>query len=374
MNKVILLLGIFVSLFTVLTTWTAVLFSLSSSNFTNSEKQDDGDEYVAPSPQLSQRQCILLFNPYRQRSTIEMGPLAWSQVSNVTKNEFIQWYKNTCHLNDNANKLVVVGNFNDDRKPKESMMSNYLRPYVNYDIENNQLEWDINGINYGLNQLATNDSFDCGHWGYPNSCRQFKDLFSKYPTIVENKHVLICGSVTPWIEIILLHFGAFVTVSDFNLPKLKNSKNSKNSKINLNFIHVNDISKYHHQFDVIVSFSSIEHDGLGRYGDPINPKGDFASIVEFYNLLKCQTDSYLFIATALAARDYTIWNSHRFYSKCRWNALFMYNTHKLFQPIDSFGSTDAERFSGVTGIVNQTLFVGYKGNHQPLVIMKKMQI
>ena len=27
-------------------------------------------------------------------------------------------------------------------------------------------------------------------------------------------------------------------------------------------------------FDAVVSFSSIEHSGLGRYGDPLNPWGD----------------------------------------------------------------------------------------------------
>ena len=27
-------------------------------------------------------------------------------------------------------------------------------------------------------------------------------------------------------------------------------------------------------FDVVVTFSSIEHSGMGRYGDPLNPWGD----------------------------------------------------------------------------------------------------
>ncbi len=28
------------------------------------------------------------------------------------------------------------------------------------------------------------------------------------------------------------------------------------------------------QFDAMISFSSLEHSGLGRYGDPFNPWGD----------------------------------------------------------------------------------------------------
>ena len=32
------------------------------------------------------------------------------------------------------------------------------------------------------------------------------------------------------------------------------------------------------QFDVAVSLSSFDHDGLGRYGDPINPDGDLEAM------------------------------------------------------------------------------------------------
>lgn len=39
-------------------------------------------------------------------------------------------------------------------------------------------------------------------------------------------------------------------------------------------------------FDVIVSFSGIEHDGLGRYGDPLNADGDLALARELQMLLK----------------------------------------------------------------------------------------
>lgn len=31
-------------------------------------------------------------------------------------------------------------------------------------------------------------------------------------------------------------------------------------------------------FDAIVSFSGLEHDGLGRYGDPLNPYGDLSAM------------------------------------------------------------------------------------------------
>jgi len=34
--------------------------------------------------------------------------------------------------------------------------------------------------------------------------------------------------------------------------------------------------------DLIFSFSGVEHDGLGRYGDPVNPDGDIAALREFW--------------------------------------------------------------------------------------------
>ena len=37
-------------------------------------------------------------------------------------------------------------------------------------------------------------------------------------------------------------------------------------------------------FDVVVTYSSIEHSGMGRYGDPLNPWGDLiASARAWYN-------------------------------------------------------------------------------------------
>jgi hypothetical protein len=40
------------------------------------------------------------------------------------------------------------------------------------------------------------------------------------------------------------------------------------------------------EYSHIVSYSSIEHDGLGRYGDPLNPYGDLEAMKEFWSLLR----------------------------------------------------------------------------------------
>jgi len=40
------------------------------------------------------------------------------------------------------------------------------------------------------------------------------------------------------------------------------------------------------QFDAVVSYSSLEHSGLGRYGDPINPWADLITMSRAWCLTK----------------------------------------------------------------------------------------
>ena len=40
------------------------------------------------------------------------------------------------------------------------------------------------------------------------------------------------------------------------------------------------------QFDAMVTFSSLEHSGLGRYGDSLNPWGDLITMAQAWCLLK----------------------------------------------------------------------------------------
>ena len=40
------------------------------------------------------------------------------------------------------------------------------------------------------------------------------------------------------------------------------------------------------EFDAMVTFSSLEHSGLGRYGDPLNPWGDLIAMAQAWCLLK----------------------------------------------------------------------------------------
>ena len=73
------------------------------------------------------------------------------------------------------------------------------------------------------------------------------------------------------------------------------------------------------KFDVCFSISSFEHDGLGRYGDPLNPNGDLESMNRMKTILK--PDGIMFLA--LPVGPDTLWfNVHRVYGPKRLRKMF----------------------------------------------------
>ena len=53
----------------------------------------------------------------------------------------------------------------------------------------------------------------------------------------------------------------------------------------LTFKHMDEMAWARERFDAVLSFSSVEHDGLGRYGDPLHPEGDLAAVTEIRSFL-----------------------------------------------------------------------------------------
>ncbi|XP_023326704.1 uncharacterized protein LOC111700115 [Eurytemora carolleeae] len=66
-------------------------------------------------------------------------------------------------------------------------------------------------------------------------------------------------------------------------------------------------------FDVIISYSSLEHSGLGRYGDAINPWGDILTIAR----VSCVSspDAKLLIGVPVAGVDRIEFNAARYLSR-----------------------------------------------------------
>ena len=67
---------------------------------------------------------------------------------------------------------------------------------------------------------------------------------------------------------------------------------------------------YEKLFDVAVSYSSIEHSGLTRYGDAPHPWGDLVTLAKIWCYLK--DDGMAFIGVPTEQTDSIYFNAHRY--------------------------------------------------------------
>ena len=67
-------------------------------------------------------------------------------------------------------------------------------------------------------------------------------------------------------------------------------------------------------FDHIFTYSSLEHSGLGRYGDPLNPWGDIMAVAEAWCVAKPGAKLALGLPTSVSAGyDQIQFNAGRIY-------------------------------------------------------------
>jgi hypothetical protein len=125
-----------------------------------------------------------------------------------------------------------------------------------------------------------------------------------YP--VAGRKVAVMGSVTPWYEATCLRFGAEPTSIDYN-PILVRSDRIRTMTLA-------EWERDRPQFDAAVSISSFEHDGLGAYGDPIDPDGDLKAMRRMKEIVK--PGGLMFFNVPHGA-DRLNWNRMRVYGPIR---------------------------------------------------------
>ena len=83
---------------------------------------------------------------------------------------------------------------------------------------------------------------------------------------VKGGHVLVIGTQHPWIEVILLEKGAkHVTTLDYNVIKSDHPNISMITPQEIRRMYLDEkFKKEDQKFDAMLSFSSLEHSGLGR--------------------------------------------------------------------------------------------------------------
>jgi hypothetical protein len=105
--------------------------------------------------------------------------------------------------------------------------------------------------------------------------------------------------------------------------------------------------------DFAISYSSFEHDGLGRYGEPIQPNGDIQAM---YNARKFLKDDGILLLGVPLGQDCLVWNAHRIYGKYRLPLLLQ--GWKLLDVFDSYyGQSEEYPFDLPVGIHRQSILV-----------------
>ena len=174
--------------------------------------------------------------------------------------------------------------------------------------------WDQNVLDKQLEKASKRQSMK-----YEADGLKIHDGADKYKSYIEGRRGIVIGSEDPWVEAILLHHGAakLLTV-EFGkivseIPQIETMVPKEFTEKFLN----NKIQ----QFDFGISFSSLEHDGLGRYGDVINPIGDLQSMAKMLSVIK--PGGMMFVAFPTGdGYDGLVWNAHRIYGKHRLPKLF----------------------------------------------------
>lgn len=185
----------------------------------------------------------------------------------------------------------------------DSRLMSALVPYFKKDIEVIKQNIDA-GIykSYG----RTND------W--------LKRALNKYP--IAEKTVLVCGSAFPQYESFVLLYGGRPVTVEYN-PRVSDHPS-------LSFYTPDQWKRSGFPVDAVLSISSFEHDGLGRYGDPINPQGDLEAMRGTLNG-PLRSGGILYLSVPIGV-DAVAFNAHRIYGYHRlpillsgWKVLDVFN-------------------------------------------------
>ena len=143
----------------------------------------------------------------------------------------------------------------------------------------------------------------------------------KYHSLIANKDVAVIGSDKPCYEAILLAYQAHPVTIEYGTIICDDPR--------LSIFTVKEFEKNPRIFDAILSVSSIEHDGLGRYGDPIDPNADLKFMDRAIHLIP---KNGLFFLQVPVGMDRVSFNDRRVYGRIRLPLLL-----KSWNIIDTFG-------------------------------------
>jgi hypothetical protein len=122
---------------------------------------------------------------------------------------------------------------------------------------------------------------------------------------------MVFGTENPWVECVALNLGA-PAVWTFEYGTIRSSHPRLKAKP-YREIAADYRDGRGEPLDWAASYSSLEHSGLGRYGDALNPEGDAEALAQIWCMLKPGGVLLLGLGTSCRERGYIEFNGHRVY-------------------------------------------------------------
>eukprot|EP01063_Lacrimia_lanifica_P014798 TRINITY_DN21351_c0_g1_i1.p2 TRINITY_DN21351_c0_g1~~TRINITY_DN21351_c0_g1_i1.p2 ORF type:complete len:267 (+),score=108.35 TRINITY_DN21351_c0_g1_i1:64-864(+) len=167
--------------------------------------------------------------------------------------------------------------------------------------------------------------------------------------LAEGAQGAVYGSMEPWYEAVALaHGAASVTTIEYN--KLSYEHAAVTTKTVAECAAAPEACR---GFDFAFSISSFDHDGLGRYGDPLAPDGDLAAMQTTLEQLAPGGVLYL---TVPVGPDVVVWNLHR-----RYGALRLPRLLEGWEVVDRVGWDEAKLSAPAD----------FRRSYEPVLVLRK---
>jgi len=122
---------------------------------------------------------------------------------------------------------------------------------------------------------------------------------------------LVMGTEHPWVECLLLNEGASL-VWTFEYATI-NVQHTRMKAKQCQLIAKDYLEGQFDPVDIIVSYSSLEHSGLGRYGDSLNPDADKEALAQAWCMLRPGGLLVLGVPMSCTDEGSLEFNAHRIY-------------------------------------------------------------
>ena len=242
--------------------------------------------------------------------------------------------------------------------------SESLTKYVNHNmVIHEKIMRIVDGMEDTTNDTELSRLIPKDYWLYYTL---YKNNYEYTNLSITGKNVAVIGSMQPWVEALCLYFNAnHVTTFEYNdltlnHPNLTAISNQNNYLGNLyQQRHKSNLyNSYVNKFDTIFAMKSLDHDGLGRYGDPLNPYADLNMISVLSDFLKPEV-GILFLTVPIGP-DIIVFNLHRRYGPIRLPLL-----------VEASGLTVREKVFWVENRFTHDYYNNWRNTYEPVLILQK---